>query len=674
MSIFVNTRYFSESANFFKKNGVYTNAPFKSRDYYDFWEEEEKRCLNGYSVGGLRITGRHYHYLNYMPIEMKPENPTAGTMNFPISLPDFREIDYEWYNAVDRALAEGKHLACLKTRRAGWSYKVAHMGVYNYNFIKNSKSIYTASGEPYLTADGVLNKAWLGIDWHNEHTQDFWYKNRHFKDTMMHKKASYKDSSTNVERGYLSQIMGVVVDNPNKMRGKAGNLIVFEEAGSYTNLLDAWQIAYGSVTQGSFTRGLMVALGTGGQEGPSLEGLEQLYYNPDTYNLISFENKWEDGRDKVGFFVPAYKVTDGFFNEEGVCDEVGAREFYEKEREIKAQDKNPKTLDRYIAEFPFTPQEALQRINSNPFPIKDLRIQKERVMNNESLRAGILNGRMFRAENGKPQFKPTKDKPYLEYPVKPNDKNIDGCITIYQTPFEDEDNVTPNNLYFIVTDPVVKDRTENMTSDSIFASYVYKRDNQLDYRSNNCIVASYVGRPRTRDEYYTQLFMLAEYYNATIQCEAGGGGDGVFDYAKRTKNLKWLAYDVIFDNKKEMVSQKNRSYLMVMNTQRKEEGIRYLAQWLMEPRGLDETNGYVYNYNKIYDIALLEELIKYNDNGNFDRVSALIIAMFMIKEYHNVKVRADKKTGGFFNRPLFIDSNLQLGKIQSIEIQSIYGR
>ena len=216
----VNTAQFSYTARDFKKNGdKYCLAPVGSREWVEWWDEEECRCREGYSVGGLWIPGRHYDYLNFTPI-MKVDDAVAMAMyrearskaNGRVSrttsdrifgFPRFYEVDYEWYNFKHIAWNGGefmgikspgaKHICCGKTRGAGFSYKEAQDGVYNYKFIDGSISYYFAAIENYLIKDGILNKVQPMLDFINDNCIE-WKKNRQKKNTLMHQKASYMDA------------------------------------------------------------------------------------------------------------------------------------------------------------------------------------------------------------------------------------------------------------------------------------------------------------------------------------------------------------------------------------------------------------------------------------------------------------------------------------------------
>ena len=164
----LNSDKFRQAAIFFQENGCYTLAPRGTTDYIQFWEQETNRCLNGYvAPDGDAITGYHYFYLNYSPI-MKIEE-VEYTDKFGnkrtrreriLAFPDFWSGDYYYFNAIEQAEEEGKHMAVLKARQKGFSFKGASMLVRNYELIPGSKNFAVASEQKFLIGDGLLTKAW----------------------------------------------------------------------------------------------------------------------------------------------------------------------------------------------------------------------------------------------------------------------------------------------------------------------------------------------------------------------------------------------------------------------------------------------------------------------------------------------------------------------------------
>lgn len=183
--------------------------------------------------------------------------------------PRFWDYDYYYFNAIEQAEDEGKHMAVLKSRQRGYSFKGASMLVRNYELIPGSKNFAVASEQKFLIGDGLLTKAWQIMDFIDKNTA--WAKQR-LVSTRMERVAGYKitdEFGKQTEQGYMSSITGITLKNdPERIRGTRGKLVLWEEGGKFPNLLDAWRIEQPSVeTDDGKAFGLMVAYGTGGTEG-----------------------------------------------------------------------------------------------------------------------------------------------------------------------------------------------------------------------------------------------------------------------------------------------------------------------------------------------------------------------------------------------------------------------
>lgn len=669
----VNTYQFSEAANDFKKNGGrYTSAPRGSRDYYDYWELQDKRCREGFKCGDTWIPGRMYFYLNFFPMsrvsdaDMYSAKKAVEKID---SFPRFTELQYEWWKFKHIAWhggtfmgitsAGGMNVCCAKTREAGFSYLEAADGVYNYNFINGSKSYYAAANDQFLTKDGILNKVANGLEFINQHIP-FWKQNRQKKNTLMHQKASFIDGMGQ-EKGTFSEIMGIIVDKASKTRGKRGRKFTFEEAGSFPNLKEAYSVVQGSMKASDKYCGQISVFGTGGEDGAGIEGLEDMFYTPEAYDMLAFPNIWENNiASTCGFFVPCWRTNFGAMDKDGNVDVDKAIAIDDKERAKAKLSKDPKTLDRRKAEFPRNPGEAFQRMRNNGFNIAEIDAQIRRVEASHAIQSLIRYGDLVHSNstdslNGIEFRIKTKEeaKPILTFPHKMGDNvDLSGCITICERPFIDQSLKVPEGIYQIVFDPYYKEDAEDRTS--LFAIYVLKQDNNIDPSFAGLPVAWYVGRPNRLRTCYENLFKLADYYNCTVQGEISGGGQGVLDYAKEMKLLHKVEFEPEMLHNKEVASkQRNRSYLMNMNTDRKAMGMMYLEQWHMEPRGLNEDGSLILNIHKIYDLALLREMRKSGPEVNTDRLSALIIGMFMLKENITRKLQSRQERSDFYERTLF---------------------
>ena len=317
-----NTNRVREAALRFLETGAYTSAIPGTRDYFEFWDKEKKRCLYGHTVDELTVTGFHYFYLNYCPIDRAiDEILPDGTIQTrrERTFPAFYDGDYFYFHEIDKARADNKHMIVLKARRKGYSYKAGSMLARNYFFIRNSKNFVFAGQKEYLIGDGLLSKAWEFLSFVDDHTA--WAQPR-LRDREMTKMSGYKKkvNGVDIEMGMKSQIIGVSLkDNPDKVRGKAGELVFFEEAGSFPGLLKAWEVTMPTMRQGSKTLGMMVAFGTGGTEGANFEAMEEIFYNPAAYDCMEYENEWDEGAmgTKCGYFIPIQRNLDGFIDPEG---------------------------------------------------------------------------------------------------------------------------------------------------------------------------------------------------------------------------------------------------------------------------------------------------------------------------------------------------------------------
>ena len=266
-----NTDKFRQAAIHFQKYGCYTLAPRGTTDYVRYWDTETERCLHGYvAPDGDAITGYHYFYLNYSPIMKLEEveytdrygNKRTRRERI-LGFPRFWDYDYYYFNAIEQAEDEGKHMAVLKARQRGYSFKGASMLVRNYELIPGSKNFAVASEQKFLIGDGLLTKAWQIMDFVDKHTA--WSKQR-LTNTRTERVSGFKikdEFGKETEQGYLSSITGITLKNdPERIRGTRGKLVLWEEGGKFPNLLTAWRIEQPAVeTDDGVAFGTMIAFG-----------------------------------------------------------------------------------------------------------------------------------------------------------------------------------------------------------------------------------------------------------------------------------------------------------------------------------------------------------------------------------------------------------------------------
>ena len=658
----LNSDKFRQAAIFFQEHGRYTNAPRGTTDYIQYWEQETNRCLNGYVADdGDSITGYHYFYLNYSPImklEEKEYVDRYGNIRRKrervLSFPDFWDYDYYYFNAIEQAEQEGKHMATLKCRQRGYSFKGASMLVRNYELIPGSKNFAVASEQKFLVGDGLLTKAWQIMDFVDKHTE--WSKQR-LTSTRMERVSGFKitdEFGKQTEQGYLSSITGITLKNdPERLRGTRGKLVLFEEGGKFPNLETAWRIEQPAVeTDDGVAFGLLCLFGTGGTEGGSFDGLKNIFYNPKAFNVLSFPNIWDDGQEQTecGFFVPAWSNLQSFDDKGNqiFMDKFGnslkdkaIEELINQRNVIKDGGASQTSIDRFVSERPLKPQEAVLELGKNIFPRKLLMDQLTRIRTNTKIRNMKHIVDLSWDGNGGVQATEKKSGDITTYHLKKDDKP-NGSVVIWEYPIPD----APFGLYIGGCDPY--DHDSSFTN-SLGSTFIFKRV-RAGEAWNDVIVAEYTGRPDTAEEYYENVRKLLIFYNARLLFE--NERKGIYPYFTN-KHCDYLLADqpdkIITEVFKDSKVQRRKGCHMTKAIREYGEGL--ILEWLM-----DEYEPGHPNVERIYSEALIEELIENDGIKNVDRVIALCMVMMYREELYQIKVSAAKeqnKQVELFELPLF---------------------
>ena len=656
------TDKFRQAAIFFQEHGCYTLAPRGTTDYRKYWDQETERCLNGYTApDGEGITGYNYFYLNYSPIFKLVETEYTDRngdirkrRERVLQFPSFWDYDYYYFCAIEEAEQQGKHMAVLKSRQRGYSFKGASMLVRNYMLIPGSKNFAVASEQKFLVGDGLLTKAWQIMDFLDKHTE--WAKQR-LVSTRMERVSGYKvtdEFGKQTEQGYLSSIVGITLKNdPERIRGTRGKLVLWEEGGKFPDLLDAWRIEQPSVeTDDGVAFGLMIAFGTGGTIGASFEGLKELFYKPNANNVLAFPNIWDHGRENTecGFFVPAYSNLESFdddgnqrfMDKDGnSLKELAIQNLIDQRNKVKDGGASQQSIDRFISERPIKPAEAVLELGKNIFPRKLLMDQLTRIRTNKKLQS--MKHIVDLEWDGNGQVKAT-EKPsgdITNYPLKKGDKPH-GSVVIWEYPVKDP----PHGLYIGGCDPY--DHDDSFTN-SLGSTFIFKRV-RAGEAWTDVIVAEYSGRPDTAEEYYENVRKLLTFYNARLLFE--NERKGIYPYFTN-KHCDYLLADqpdkIISEVFKDSKVQRRKGCHMTKQIRAYGEGL--ILEWL-----LDEFEEGHPNVERVYSEPLIEELIENDGVRNVDRVIALCMVMIYREELYQVKVSSAKeqnKQVELFEMPLF---------------------
>jgi hypothetical protein len=673
--------FFRPAAIFFEKNKCYTKLfPNKNpnSEYYKFWKEEARRCREGYvrEYDGEWVPGNYYFQLNYAPLlraEIIKGTKQADRLE---GFAYVYDADYWFFHYCEQARAKGMHGANLKRRGCGYSVKASNMLAKNFilgdttKAKEKVKSFAIANEREFLTKDGILNKFVNVIDWNATHTP--WPRIRSLKDSLndMHWRMGRKDNQRGVEVGVLNEVMGVTLKNDaQKARGKRGALVLWEEAGKFSDFLTAWKIAQPSVEESGFAFGFMMAGGTGGVQGGAFEGLEEIFYNSAGYNIMSMPNVFDrntNGKGRCAFFFGTYLNFRGKMDKDGNSDVIGAMIEINKNRsKVKYGSSDVNTIVQTKAEEPITPQEAIMRTEGTAFPVADLRDYLEEIMPNmqrfcDSHWVGSLSydeGGFAKWVNNS-EMDPIRDFPFK---VK-GSANSDGAIEIFEMPNKDRDGNVFQNRYIGGIDPIDNDYTigGSLASIIIFDLWTDK------------IVAEYTGRPRLADEFYETCLRLTAFYNAQSNYE--NNLKGLFSYFSN-RNALYLLSDSPSILRDMDIVKSNLFGNRAKGTRTTKEVIKLgktlQRQWQLTPyeeERYDEDTGEnttfkIPNLRRIRSIGYIKECIAWNPDINTDRVSAMDMVMILredrakLTDKYEDQEEVDSDT--FFHDDAFLDDNWQ---------------
>ncbi len=659
--------YFRPSAIHYEKYGTFTNLRPNANpnsEYGKWVREERRRIWDGYvrESDGEWVTGYMYWFLNYSPMmlskirEYKDKNGKkrkSKRADRVEALPECWEGIYWRFHCLDQAsngglynnFEGGQHMAELASRGKGKSYSLA--SILNHIFVvgeneeahEKVKGIVTAYQKEYLTKDGVLNKF---VDMANFCATNTQFPRKRLKNSLQEMTwiMGYKDVDLDIERGTQNTVLGVSSkDDESKLRGKRAAKILIEEFGTFPRLVDLYNVLLPSVQEGDIVFGQIYMLGTAGDNESDFAGAQEIMYNPKGYNMYALPNvfdKYNQGKPYFVFFFPGYVNRKGCYNENGVSDVIKALiEILMNRYRVKYNSTDPNTIIKTIAEVPITPAEAIVKTGVNMFPVADLTERIGQLDANPTEYDDVYVGDLVFNKDGQVEYKPTSAMPIRDFPHK--DNKIEGAIEIYQMPEIDKNTGKPyNDRYILGADPYDDDESNTMSLGSIFV---------LDLWTDR-IVAEYTGRPSFADDYYEICRKLCLFYNGRLNYEYNK--KGLFSHFS-TRNSLYLLTDVLdFLKEKQMMKDgygnksKGTNASPAINAYARSR----LRSWLLAPVPImqtidgEEKEVMVPRLFTVRNRALLKELINYNSEGNFDRISAMGMLM-LLREDRMIRYQGD---------------------------------
>jgi hypothetical protein len=672
--------YFRERALFFERNGRYTNLVPNHNpksEYAEFWRGELRKWRDGLvRPDGEWIPGELYFYWNYSPIWLteragKSKKRTNRVRKFPRPWLG----DYIFHHYIHAAKEKGMHGKLLKTRGVGFSFKAGAWSPRNMYVLPGSgnPNFHLASEKTFLSGDkGIWGKILDTLDWVGEHTP---FSRMRLIDgkRAMEVQLGYEDAYGS-RQGLLSSVYGISLkDNPDKARGIRGPFIHYEEDGLFPNLEKAWNVNRKAVEDGGVASGFMLAGGTGGVEGASFEGSEKLFYQHGAYNIFGIPNVFDrntDGTTTCGFFWPAYLNRNLCYEvKNGEPDVIKATvEVLLDRYDVKYSASDALALTQKKAEEPMTPQEAVMRTEGTVFPVSDLKEYLEEVsVTKDSFLSKHYIGRLvLDPQNGSVYWKLDPDAvPLRSYEIVGGDKS--GALEIFEMPRKNAEGQIASGRYIAGIDPIDSDTGQSLFSLLIMDTFTDR------------IVAEYSGRPRTAKEAYEICYRSLLFYNAQANYESNL--KGLFSYFDQKNALHLLAdvpqilKDMDFVKSTNLYGNKAKG--THANAGINSWGRLLQADWqrsrVTSPESEEDER---LNLHTLRSFGYLQECIKWNSDGNFDRVSAggmlFVLREDRFKRIQTAKSNQDKRQKKLSEDPFF-KKNFRNGHLKGMDVFSDLG-
>ena len=630
--------YFRGPALHYMEYGNYTELRPNSNphsEYRLFWDEEVRRIREGYvrESDGEWVTGFCYWFFNYNPMLVNRRESGRKAVRIE-SFPDFFEGIYLRFHYLERARAGGHHAIELARRGCGKSYSLSSIMTHNLELGESEVmkrrvvTVLTAYQKEYLSdsKDGTLSKfkPALNFIWANTPFPHLALRNA---PVDMVWQMGYRDE-LGIERGSLNQVLAVSSkDDSEKLRGKRG-WILFEEMGSFRGLLSLYDITRKSVEDGDLVFACMYLVGTAAEDESDFSSAKTLLYSPDAYNLLSIRNvydKPQQGRDRFGYFFPAYLNRAGCYNKDGVTDVIKALLEVLMLRYRTKYGADPRSVLRIIAEDPITPAEAIIKVKTSYFPASML---NERILELDStpgIYSDIYVGELVGSDDDL-EFRPTNDEPIRHWNV--NGSTL-GALEIFEMPQKQSGSVVFGR-YIVGHDPVDNDQSSSSSLSSTFV---------LDLFTDR-IVAEYTGRQLFADDNFEIVRKLCLFYNTRVLFESNK--KGIYAYFQRKGCTHLLAETPEYLREKQLVKYSNfgsNRYGVNATAAINDYANNLLRDWLLEGQvvsvigegGKEEQRERPMLY-MLRNRALLEECANFNPIVNVDRIRAMGMVMLYREE------------------------------------------
>lgn len=699
---FVNTELFNEAARTYQATGKYTQFKVDSIPHRQFRRRECDRRRNGFSapcwqnpdgsIEDVWITGGHYNFLNYTRMERTDESSVivtehGATAKKIYSFPSFIDAQFWTWQIIEFCRRNGLHLIIDKTRRGGFSYIMAADSSNEVNLSKHKVVIHVAADNKYLIKQGGLSDfAVNNLKFFEEKTP---FKRGIYSPTTDSFKLGYRmKNGVEADDSWSSSLLSVSANNnPDCAIGKDAVTIKVEELSTMQNFDEFMNVTEPTMTVGTRTTGTLMAWGTA--TAANMQIFEQNFYNPRAFGFMAFENVFDnDARNEVCGFFKSYAwglegEIDGVkgFDEDGNSNlriglQLAARERVEKKKTAKtfAEYLN------YLGQRALFPAESFSSASENIFSSEALNKFEDKLRVDNSYKF-YTDGELFEDGTKKIYFKSNaririenpdmKTYDYIQGVPRRGNEDPHGCIRVWFAPEYEETYINDRlvrsilpGTYVAVYDPVGIDKdkreiTDRHSHNSMFVVEMPRERN--GFKPKLC--AAYYGRTERLEEADEKFYRLCKWYN----CIGTGlveinRGETVSNFRK-WKATKYLGYEPLYVWDSAVKEKVSTSYgYNIGSSPKKLDGLRLLKEFLYEVIGKNEFGEDIYVFERFLDYQTILELKKFNAEGNFDRISSLILLGIYWKSIDikgkrelasRKKVTEDNDKTDIFNRQWF---------------------
>jgi hypothetical protein len=677
--IVINIERLSKAADTFDEYGTYCDYDHSTPAYESFWQRETSRRKKGVFIKAklyykdipkffdanttdeeresllqpLRITGAHYTYLNYGRIERTPNDKErarlkregAEHVETVMGFPRYWDGDY-WNFKIDEFIANNKfHLTKAKARRKGFSYKRGSQAANTINLFPNVTVTLAADQLAYLTDKGATTfMAKKCLDHFEEHT--FWrrgYISEVIDDILL----GYRVSTKGLKNfGWMSNLYSVACGkNESAAVGKKAIEIDFEEAGKFPNLQKALDVTLSNTESGAISVGTIRVYGTGGTKGANWAAFSKAFYNPKMNKMLCMENVWDINKrhEVCGFFFPQVWDCEPYV-ERGNSIIFTAYAWDKQDKENHFHNNDSETHIIYKAQRANTPAEAFINTTENMFASPELNLHVSDLINDNATRF-FQDGWIVVNDLGnsnKAEFIPKAEcikrdifgkgrfHEFVNQVPHGSRDDTHGCVRMYYRPFLVNGEV-PKDLYFVSVDAYKVDKAQKDVTDkhSLYSAQVWMRSNTITpYPNQKLLVCEYIGRLDTMEQNDIVTMGMCLMYNAEC-CPEAGTGETVSNFIKY-KLRRYLMLDPTNANTRKLTNPNNNDYgIVIGDGDKKYNGLRMLKEFIYEPLSYTADGKPIRRLKSISSVRLLLECQRFTAEGNFDHISAAIVAMYV---------------------------------------------